>query len=252
MQGEWATTANYTTDTPPSQEVTATVPSPSHLGAGKRRFGWASGAAGPAGYQASSPAAPRTALGVFTVGEGGGSTGGGCAHGIRLFHWFLKPAVSAVVGLLFRRLRLHAVPSRRGTRRCQKRCVRGVGSEVRRLPSRPLGWGGLPTSLLHPRPLPKPASDPKPNASSYPGLPGSPSDPTHITGIKGARFHCNVFPFPVSVHPRNKLLCENGFEASQETACSFSGFENRSCFWLCLLKLINQQGFFGKIGRAHV
>lgn len=152
-----------------------------------------------------------------------------------------------MVGLLFRRLHLHTVASRQGTGQHLKRCCgHGIGSEARRLPSRSLGQGGLPTSLPQPCPLPKPASDAKPNTSSSPGLPGSPSDPTHITAIKGARFHCNVFPFPVPVHPHNKLPYENSFQASQEMAGSLMGFENCSCFWLCLLKHINQQGFFGK------
>lgn len=59
-----------------------------------------------------------------------------------------------------------------------------------------------------------------------------PSDPTHTTGIKGAVSLCLFLPFTVSVHPRNKLPCEKGFEASQETARSFSRFGNFSC--LCL------------------
>lgn len=154
---------------------------------------------------------------------------------------------------LFRRIHLHAVPSREGTRQCQKRCcVRGVGSEARRLLSRPLGQGGLPTSLLHPCPLPKPASDANPNASSYPGLPGSPSDPMHITGIKGARFHCDVFSFPVSAHPCNKLPCENGFVTSQEMACSFLGLENCRCSWLCLKTYQSARGFLGSTLSAPV
>lgn len=59
-------------------------------------------------------------------------------------------------------------------------------------------------------------------------------------------FTATFFPFPVPVHPHNKLPCENSFQASQEMAGSLMGFENCSCFWLCLLKHINQQGFFGK------
>lgn len=129
--------------------------------------------------------------------EGSGSTGEGCSHSIWMFHWFLKLAVSTVVGLLFRRLHLHTVPSRQETGQHLKRCCgHGIGSEARRLPSRSLGQGGLPTSLPQPCPLLKPASDAKPNTSSSPGLPGSPSDPTHITAIKGARFHCDVFSLP--------------------------------------------------------
>lgn len=69
LQGEWVTAANYKINSPPSQGcpgcgsslchplqlwVITRVPSPPHLGVGKRHFGWASRAAGLATCKALS------------------------------------------------------------------------------------------------------------------------------------------------------------------------------------------------------
>lgn len=74
----------------------------------------------------------------------------------------------------------------------------------------------------------------------------------HATGIKGARFHCDVFSSPVSLHPRNKLPCQQGFEASQEMARSFPGLENCGCFWLCLKTDQSARAFLGSTLSAPV
>lgn len=108
----------------------------------------------------------------------------------------------------------------------------GAGSNMRAVPSTHQ-LGRIAPQMLLLCPLPKLGSDSaKCFLSPLPAGHRDPSDPTHTTGIKGAVSLCLFLPFTVSVHPRNKLPCEKGFEASQETARSFSRFGNFSC--LCL------------------
>jgi len=52
--------------------------------------------------------------------------------------------------------------------------------------------------------------------------------------IRGAQCGCDFPSFPDSVHPHSEFPCENGFEASQEMACSSSGPETFGCLWVCL------------------
>ena len=54
------------------------------------------------------------------------------------------------------------------------------------------------------------------------------------TEIRGAQCGCDFPSFPDSVHPHSEFPCENGFEASQEMACSSSGPETFGCLWVCL------------------
>lgn len=108
----------------------------------------------------------------------------------------------------------------------------GAGSNMRAVPLS-CQLGRIAPQMLLLCPLPKLGSDTAPNASSHPSPLGT-GIPLILHTPRGSKeqFRC-VFFFPSrSVHPRNKLPCEKGFEASQETARSFSRFGNFSC--LCL------------------